>query len=84
MSFRGKFVSTCQLYKPLAEKHNAVSIPTDCKWEHRRILQIIVNADFANSALFIFTRAKHAIYGPRAEDVERRIRNDLAEAYKTS
>ena len=55
-SFRGKIVSTGQLYKPCA-----VSIPIDFKWEHRRILQIIVDADFANSALFIFTRAKHVL-----------------------
>ena len=61
MSFRGKIVSTGQLYKPLAEKHKAVSIPIDFKWEHRRILQIIVDADFVNSALFIFARAKHAM-----------------------
>ena len=27
----------------------------DFKWEHRRILLIIVDADFVNSALFIFT-----------------------------
>ena len=32
------------------------------KAEHRRILQIIVDADFANSALFIFTRAKHVLH----------------------
>ena len=43
MSFRGKNVSTCQLFK------------------HRRILQIIVDADFANSTLFVFTRAKHVL-----------------------
>ena len=62
MSFRGKIVSTGQLYKPLAEKNtSAVSIPIDFKWEHRRILQIIVDADFVNSALFIFARAKHVI-----------------------
>ena len=61
MSFRGKIVSTCQLYKPLAEKYNAVSIPIDFKWEHRKILQIIVDADFANSALFIFARANHVL-----------------------
>ena len=40
---------------------SAVSIPIDCKWDHRRILQIIVDADFVNSALFIFNRAKHLV-----------------------
>ena len=45
-----------------------------------------VDANFVNSALFIFTRAKHVVltYRPRAEDVERRIRYDLADAYETS
>ena len=64
MSFRGKIVSTCQLYKPLAEhvkNTSAVSIPIDFKRENKRILQIIVDADFVNSALFIFARAKHVI-----------------------
>ena len=61
MSFRGKIVSTCQLYKPLAEKHKCRRYPIDFKWEHRRILLIIVDADFVNSALFIFARAKHVI-----------------------
>ena len=50
MSFRGILVYT-----------SAVSIPIDFKLEHRRILQIIVDADFVNSALFIFTRAKHVV-----------------------
>ena len=64
---------------------SAVSIPIDSRWEHRRFLQIIVDADFVNSALFIFTRAKHLdTYRPRTEDVERRIRNELADAYETS
>ena len=40
---------------------SAVSIPIDFSWEHRRILQIIVDADFANSAFFIFTIAKHVL-----------------------
>ena len=42
---------------------SAVSIPIVFKWEHRRILEIIVivDADFVNSALFIFTRAKHMV-----------------------
>ena len=85
MSFRGKIVSTCQLYKPLAEKHSAVSIPIDFKWEHRRILQIIMEADFANSALFILTRAKHVLLTVQGQRMcERRIRNDLADAYETS
>ena len=61
MSFRGKIVCTGQLYKPLAEKHKCVNIPIDFKWEHRRILQIVVDADFVNSSLFIFARAKHVI-----------------------
>ena len=61
MSFRGNLVSTCQLYKPLAKNTSAVSIPIDFKLEHRRFLQIIVDADFVNSALFIFTRAKHVV-----------------------
>ena len=38
---------------------SAASISIDFKWEHRRILQIIVDADFVNKALFIFTGAKH-------------------------
>ena len=58
MSFRVTFVSNGQFYKPLAEK-SFKGIPIDFKWEHRRILQIIVDADFGNTALFIFTRAKH-------------------------
>ena len=61
MSFRGKIIFIGQLYKPLAEKHKCC-IPIDFKWEHRRILQMIVDADFVNSALFIFTRAKHVIF----------------------
>ena len=60
-SFRGTAVSTGQLYKPLAENTSVVSIPPDFKWEHRRILQAKVDADFVNSALFIFTRAKHVV-----------------------
>ena len=63
---------------------SAVSIPIDFKWEHRRILQITVDADFVNSTLFIFTRAKRDAHRSRAEYVERRIRNDLADAYETS
>ena len=78
MSFLGKIVSTCQLYKPLAENTSAVSIPIDLKWEQRRISQIIVDADFASSALFIFTRAKHVLLTVQG------IRNDLADAYETS
>ena len=74
MSFRGKIVSTGQLYKPLAKNTSAVSIPIDFKWEHRRILQIIVDADFENSALFIFARAKHVLL---------RIHNNIADAYET-
>ena len=42
--------------------------------------KIIVDADFVNSALFIFVRAKRS----RAEDVECRIRNNIADAYETS
>ena len=62
---------------------SAVSIPTDFKLEHRRILQIIADADFVNSTLF--SREQNMWYlPPRAEDVERRIRNDLADAYETS
>ena len=59
-------ISTGQLYKTLAEKKkkkkkkSAVSIPIDFKWEHR-ILQTEVDTDFVNSALFIFTRAKHVV-----------------------
>ena len=80
MSFRGKIIPACQLYKPLPEKHKCRNIPIDFKWEHRRILQIIVDAD-----LFYFHESKTcAIYGPRAEEVECRIRNDLADAYETS
>ena len=48
MSFRVTFVSVVQLYKPLTENTSTVSIPIDFKWEHRKILQIIVNADFVN------------------------------------
>ena len=81
MSFRGTFVSSAQLYKPLGEKHKCRMHSIDFKWEHRRILQIKVDAHFVNSALFIFTRAKRGAYRPR---VERRIRNDLADAYETS
>ena len=49
-------------------------------------MQIKVDTDFVNSALFIFTRAKHTCgtYRPRAEDVERCICNDLADTYETS
>ena len=64
----------------LLKNTSAASIPIDFKWEYRKNLQIIVDADFVNSALFIFTRA----YRPRTEDVECRIRNDLADAYETS
>ena len=84
MSFRGIVVSTCQLYKPLAEKHKCRKYSIDFKLEHRRILQIIVDADFVNSALLIFTRAKRGTYRPRAENVERHIRNNIADAYETS
>ena len=40
---------------------SAVSIPIDFKWENIRILPIIVDADFANSALIIFMREKHVL-----------------------
>ena len=40
---------------------SAVSIPIDFKGEHRRILQIIVDADFIKSVLSIFARAIHVI-----------------------
>ena len=45
----------------LLKNTSAVSIPIDFKWEQRKILQIIVEADFVNSALFIFARAKHVL-----------------------
>ena len=61
MCIRGNLVSTCQLYKPLVKNTSAVSIPVDFKWEYRRILKIIVDADFVNWALFIFKRAKHVV-----------------------
>ena len=61
VSFRVTFVSTGQIYKPLAE--------IDLKWEHKRILQIIVGADFVNSALLIFTRAKHVVQWQRMWNV---------------
>ena len=56
-----KFRYECDVPHPLSLDGitRAVSIPIDFKWEHRRILQIKVDADFVSSAMFIFTRAKH-------------------------
>ena len=82
MSFRGKIVSTCQLHKPLAEKHKCRN---DFKWEHERIFADHSGRRFCKLGFVYFHESKTFVtYGPRAEDVERRIRNDLADAYETS
>ena len=65
---------TSDLFLPRNSKYtSAVNIPIDFKWEHRRILQIIVDADFVNSASFIFARTKDVlltVQGQRMWNVE--------------
>ena len=61
---------------------SAVNIPIGLKWEHRTHLQIKVDADFLNSDLFIFTKAKHVVHVLTVQG--QRMWNDLADAYETS
>ena len=63
---------------------SAVSIPIDFKWEHRKNFADQSTRRFCKHRLCLFSREQNCgTYHPRAEDVKRRIRNDLTDACET-
>ena len=73
--------STGQLYKPLAKNTSAVSIPIDLKWEHRKNFADQSTRRFCKPGFVCFHECK--LWYIPAEDLKRRIRNDLTDAYET-
>ena len=85
MSFRGKIVSTGKLYKPLAEKHKCRKYSNRLQVGTKKIFADHSESRFCKLGFVYFRESKTcATYRSRAEDVERRILNNITNAYETS